>query len=210
MIDKFMKIPLSQRLLVLGALVGIIALVFYFFFYSSTADSINKAQSQMKGLSKQIKELEDFKKSDVWKNRDKETQEYLDQLKILQKKLPLTANEDGFIAVLQAEADQAGVKIEKITPMKKDYSSIFLAIPFKMEVVGTFPQIVQYLKSLARMIDRPNEGRLINVTNLTVTGKSKSTKGVLAKPENTLTATFIATTFSQIPKDAKVPTKKKT
>jgi len=109
----------------------------------------------MKALNKQIKELEDFKKSDVWKNLDKETKEYEAQLKILQKKLPETANEDGFIAVLQAEADQVGVKIEKITPLKKRFFNHVYDDPFRLEVMGTFPQVVQYLKSLSRMIDNP-------------------------------------------------------
>jgi type IV pilus assembly protein PilO len=126
-----------------------------------------------------------------YENRKREYQAYRNELTQLQqeqrdllKALPKKAEIPTFLSNLQEQAELAGLEIVTLTIDAENPMELYIRIPVKITVRGTYHSITKFFKNLSEL------PRIVNVERLSM-NIEKAEAG--ASPR--LRATFVAVTF---------------
>ncbi len=149
--ETLSKIPIAP-LLILGAV--LIGYNFYQWKTSPTSPLNVKEKERVVALQakdkakKELQEAETFYKNlDTMKNDILQLSSQLEQAKGM-----LTSEFDvaQFIKLLTLEAKKLGIVIKKITPGADIKKELFSEVPFKLEVVGAYIQLLVFFDRIAR------------------------------------------------------------
>jgi type IV pilus assembly protein PilO len=151
-------------------------------FYLDLQDQINSAKVHGTQLQTEKNNYE---------NRKREYQAYRTELTQLQqeqrdllKALPKKAEIPTFLSNLQEQAELAGLEIVSLTIDAENPMELYIRIPVRIEVRGTYHSITKFFKNLSELPRIVNVERLaLNVARAEVGGSPR------------LRATFIAVTF---------------
>ncbi len=184
MLDQFLKMPISRKLLMLGVLVVLIALIFWQMYYSPLQDDLTSAQSQHETLEKKLKEVEKRKKT-----YDEDVQR-MEDLKIASVKqrqmLPVESEMASFLNNLNSVAELTGLEILSVTPLAEAPEKYYATIPVKLELKGSFLQLSKFFFQVGKL------DRIINVGNIDLSNPSVTENGA------ELTANVMAVTFRSL------------
>lgn len=161
--DKFLKLPLYQRLLIVGVALAVFAGGYFFAVITPTQDSIKAEEAKSKRVQVEYNSLSAYKDKETRENLSKEFEEEERKIDENKKMLPSEEEIPTFIISIKADADLAGLEILKFetkAAMEEDY---YKRIPITMEVRGNFHQIVKFFKTLAA----PKK-RIVNITDLDI------------------------------------------
>lgn len=194
MIDKFLKIPLNQRLGLLGVAMALIALIFYFFAYSTTKDEMQKEKGMISQLHIRVDEL---KRNSGKFNRmavKKENAELEKKLAQINEILPSSEESDTFIASIEADAKTAQLVIENTVRQERKYEANFARLPIRTEVKGSFIALISFLRKLSDRSGRQGQmKRIVNVDQIEITPSGSSL--VDGKRVPTLRSRFVSNTY---------------
>jgi type IV pilus assembly protein PilO len=146
-------------------------------------------QDQIKGARSRGSQLEGEKRN--YETRKREYQAYRTELGQLQqeqrdllKALPKKAEIPTFLSNLQEQAELSGLEIVSLAIDAENPGELYILIPVRIEVRGTYHSITKFFKNLSEL------PRIVNVEKLTLSVEKVDTGG---SPR--LRAKFVAATF---------------
>jgi type IV pilus assembly protein PilO len=146
-------------------------------------------QDQIKGARARQQQLKTEK--DSYLKRQREYQAYRTELTQLQqeqrdllKALPKKAEIPTFLSNIQEQAELAGLEIVSLTIDAENPQDLYIRIPVRIEVRGTYHAITKFFKNLSEL------PRIVNVENLALSIEKADTG---TSPR--LRAKFVAATF---------------
>jgi len=181
-LQKLTRLKTPIKIAITAGLVAVILGIYGGLFYLDIQDQIKGAhtrQQQLKG------------EKDNYEKRKREYQAYRTELTQLQqeqrellKALPKKAEIPTFLSNLQEQAELAGLEIVSLTIEAENPMELYIRIPVRIEVRGSYHTITKFFKNLSEL------PRIVNVENLSLSVE-KAELG--ASPR--MRARFIAATF---------------
>jgi type IV pilus assembly protein PilO len=146
-------------------------------------------QDQIKGARNRQQQLRGEKES--YLKRQREYQAYRTELTQLQqeqrellKALPKKAEIPTFLSNIQEQAELSGLEIVSLTIDAENPLELYIRIPIRIEVIGTYHAVTKFFKNLSEL------PRIVNVESLSL-AIDKNVVGISPR----LRARFVAATF---------------
>lgn len=211
-LKELAKKPPKVKAAILAGIIIAFGAIYYQLFYSSLVEERDSLQSRKSSLTKKQTQLDkDLKEKRKLAEQNDELQR---SIRDNQKALPSEAELPAFYDHLQRKAGDAGVNIRKWENLPEEPLDIYVRVPVKVVITGSFYSIKRYFSLLgprsqdstrdAVVSDPQNpedpriDERIVSIENLALSN-SRLKDGSMA-----LSATFTASTFRQ-----KVDEKKK-
>lgn len=183
--NTLLKMPLWQKVLMLGVVWLVLCGVFYYFLYSDKLAERNTLSAKLEELKNESAKKQKLA-ADLPRFK-KEKEELNSQLQLALEQLP---NEKEIANLLENISDAArGARLYILTfkPGKETPRGFYAEVPIDMKIEGEYNSLISFFEKVAGL------PRIVNMNNLNITS-GKEVKG-----EIVLSATFAATTFKFIP-----------
>jgi type IV pilus assembly protein PilO len=191
--SRLSTVPLSQKVLLLIIVLIGIGAGWYFLMYEEVQTNIASENRKVRKLQDQLAEQQEIKRNlEVYK---KEIAELRQQREEMRRSLPESAEIADLLQQVHSEAKTSGLEISRWASEKTANESLYVRIPVKMKLTGTFQQISTFFLSLAQL------QRIVNVENIELVSMRKSSE----IEEDRLIANCVATTFQYVPPAKKAP-----
>lgn len=162
--DRFLELPLPQRILVVGAALAVLGGATYYLLISPVSDGISSQAKKYKSLMAEYAQLKEYDSVEFKQRLDQERTDAIRKRAEYAKMLPREEELPDLITSIKADADTSGLVVARFEPSKKkEDGDGYRGIPFNLELVGTYSQMVAFLQALAQ----PSK-RLVNAKNLSV------------------------------------------
>jgi type IV pilus assembly protein PilO len=200
--DRIAGLRLGAKLGILALIVGLIAGGYWYFIYSDMTDEARQSGQVIDQLTTEKNSYLARKKE--YQGFRLEVTQLLDEQKELLRVLPKKDDIEQFIENVNAQVELAG--LSKVASVRDAAvpEQIYLRIPIKMSVTGSYHQINRFFRSLV-VPDANEKKRIVNITDLQLASPGASGGGAdLTKAigDNTLKADFVASTFQFLDKAA--------
>jgi type IV pilus assembly protein PilO len=184
--DRLAAVSLAVKLGVLAGLVVFLGAGYWYFFYSDMMDEMEELTRQAEKLDKEKKEYEK-RKLEYLAFRN-EVNALLDEQKELLRVLPKSDDIEQFIESVQAQIELSG--LQKVASIRDAAQPVemYVKIPIKMSLVGTYHQINHFFKNIGDL------RRIVNIEDLRLDPNNPEATGSMSAP-TLLKANFVATTF---------------
>ena len=177
-------------MVVLGGAVVTAAL--YFTVFKSQNDKNAAAQHALQEKTQENNELESYRPK--LKQIEQQLAELKQQLEIEQRIVPDEKMVDGFITMLDAEAQKAGVELRRYTAKDSKAQQYYTEVPFDLELDGPYYSAVNFFDRVSKLERIVNIGGLLVSTTRNPSG-AKAKRTYQYAPNESVVATFTATTY---------------
>jgi type IV pilus assembly protein PilO len=184
-VNQLNKVPLAQKLAILGALVIGLSVANYFLVVQPIFDDIARKQSDLRKLEDDLIQKQQIANNLGQFKHDKEVLER--KLAQALTELPNDTNMAELISSLSEIGNKSGLTINNIEPQAEQPQGFYAAIPIAMSVTGNYNEIGVFLDAVSKL------ARIVNVTNI------KLGTPHVVNEKMTLSATYVATTFRFLP-----------
>jgi type IV pilus assembly protein PilO len=170
----------------------VVTAALYFTMFKSKNDSNAAAQHTLEDKIRENNELESYRPK--LKQMEQQLAELKQQLEIEQRIVPDEKQVDGFITMLDAEAQKAGVELRRYSAKDVKAQQYYTEVPFDLELDGPYYSALNFFDRVSKL------ERIVNVSGLLVaTTKNPSAAKVKHTyqyaPNESIIATFVATTY---------------
>lgn len=173
--DKFLALPLPQRLLVAGILLAVIGGTTYYLVISDVSDEISSQERRYRGLMAEYAKLKEYDSPEFRQRMEQERTEAVRKRSEYAKMLPPQEELPDLISSIKSDADGAGLVVVKFEPQRSEVEGEgYRGIPFGVEVTGSYPQLVSFFKALSAPSKRVVNAKDIKIDALTGMGKLAS------------------------------------
>ena len=186
LLGKLRQLKTPGKIGVTVGAIGVLVLLFYQVLYSDLSEDIGRAEAQRT-------DLETERVS--YAKRKSEYLAYRSELRLLQEEqrellraLPKKAEIPSFISNVQEQAELSGLEVLHIDIDPESPQDLYVKIPVKMEIRGTYHQITKFFKNTSEL------RRIVNVENLSLTPERSATAEQMNTPTR-MRAKFVAATF---------------
>jgi len=163
-LNKFLELPLPQRLLVVGVVLALVGGASYYLLISSVGDDISKEAKRYKTLMNDYAVLKEYDSAEFRERMEKERTEAAAKKSEYEKMLPRQAGIPDFISTLKADADATELVLARFEPVEElESGQGYHGVSFALEIVGSWQQLVRYLLAIAA----PNK-RIVNIKRLQI------------------------------------------
>ncbi|QQR89186.1 MAG: type 4a pilus biogenesis protein PilO [Myxococcales bacterium] len=182
---SFAKLPFAGKVGVLGIIIALLSLAFYFSLYMSVSSDIGDAEQKYQSLQKDLRVAEEQRKEYIALREKVTEREAVDRrnLRILPEKSEIPA----FLQDLNRVAELSGLKILLVEPRPEEDSEHYIRVPIGIQLQGRYHQLAKFFYHIGRL------ERAINMENISL--KEPSAKN----DEMILRADALATTFRRLP-----------
>src|ERR1700719_4274826 len=171
---------------------AIVTAALYFTMFKSQSESNAAAQHALEDKVRENNELESYRPK--LKQMEQQLAELKQQLEIEQRIVPDEKQVDGFITMLDAEAQKAGVELRRYTAKDIKSQQYYTEVPFDMELDGPYYSAVNFFDRVSKLERIVNvSGLLVATTKTPSLAKAKHTYQYA--PNESIVATFTATTY---------------
>jgi len=170
----------------------IVTAALYFTMFKSQNESNTTAQHALEEKVRENNELESYRPK--LKQMEQQLAELKQQLEIEQRIVPDEKQVDGFITMLDGEAQKAGVELRRYTAKDTKSLQYYTEVPFDMELDGPYYSTLNFFDRVSKL------ERIVNIGGLLV-ATTKNPSAAKAKhqyqyaPNESVVATFTATTY---------------
>jgi type IV pilus assembly protein PilO len=188
---------------------ALVSAALYFTVFKSQSEKNLKAEHALADKVRENNELESYRPK--LKQIEQQLAELKQQLEIEQRIVPDDKQVDGFITMLDAEAQKAGIEIRRYTAKPVVSKEYYSELPFDMDLDGPYYSMLNFFDRVSKL------ERIVNIGSLLVS-TTKNPQGAKTKhayqyaPNESIVATCTATTFFshdlQAPVAAKTGTQK--
>src|SRR5580700_10620261 len=175
---------------VLGGAVVTAAL--YFTLFKSQNDHNAAAQHALEAKVQENNELESYRPK--LKQMEQQLAELKQQLEIEQRIVPDEKQIDGFITMMDGEAQKAGVELRRYTAKDVKPQQYYTEVPFEMELDGPYYSTLNFFDRVSKLERIVNVGNLLVSTTKNPSGAKAFLTNAYATTESVI-ATFTATTY---------------
>src|SRR5579864_8635713 len=177
-------------LVILGGVA--VTAVLYFTVFKSQNDKNVAAQHALEAKIRENNELESYRPK--LKQMEQQLAELKQQLEIEQRIVPDEKQVDGFITMLDAEAQKAGVELRRYSAKDVKPQQYYTEVPFDLELDGPYYSTLNFFDRVSKL------ERIVNISGLLVASTKKpadaKTKHTYQyAPNESVVATCTATTF---------------
>jgi type IV pilus assembly protein PilO len=183
---KLLRLKTPGKIGVTVGAIGLLCLLFYQVLYSDVSDDIGRAEAQRNDLATERAS---------YAKRKGEYLAYRSELRLLQEEqrellraLPKKAEIPSFISNVQEQAELSGLEVLHIDIDPESPQELYVKIPVKMEIRGTYHQVAKFFKNTSDL------RRIVNVENLSLTPERTPT-GEQMNAATRMRAKFVAATF---------------
>lgn len=180
-VEKLLKLPLYQRLLILAGVMAVIAGLFVYLAYMPKQEELQGLRLENEKL--QVKLLEDRRIADNLPTFKAEYQKMEQQLETALTELPNQREIPTLLTSIASLAKDNGLDVLRFKPAAEIPKGFYAEVPVELKLVGTYHQVASFFNAVG------NLSRIVNIGNLNLT-TSKSTD-----TENLLSVDCMATTF---------------
>ena len=194
-VDTIVKMPVSQKLAIVAALIVAIAALFFYFIYfpdreklKAYHEELSKLHAQYNEQQKVLADLPRFKK---------ELKELQDRFEESLKMLPNSREIPALLTNISNLAKECGLEIMLFQPKPEVPQDFYAEIPVEMKLAGRYHDYGYFYDKLSKL------PRIVNVRDLVLDAKTEKS-GAFA-----LNGSFSAVTFKFIEKKETSASKKK-
>jgi type IV pilus assembly protein PilO len=171
---------------------AVVTAALYFTLFKSQNDSNAAAQHALEDKIKENNELESYRPK--LKQMEQQLAELKQQLEIEQRIVPDEKQVDGFMTMLDAEAQKAGVWLRRYSAKDVKSQQYYTEVPFDMELDGRYYAVLKFFDQVSKL------ERIVNINGLLVAstkkpGDAKVKHTYQYAPDESVVATFTATTY---------------
>ncbi len=171
---------------------AIVTAALYFTVFKSVTDKNTAAQHALDEKIRENNELESYRPK--LKQIDQQLAELKQQLEIEQRIVPDEKSVDGFITMMDAEAQKAGVELRRYSAKDMKSQQYYTEVPFDMELDGQYYSALKFFDRVSKL------ERIVNISGLLVSttknpGGAKAKRTYQYTPDESIVATFTATTY---------------
>ena len=189
----------------------LVSAALYFTMFKSQSEKNVAAQHALEDKVRENNELESYRPK--LKQMEQQLAELKQQLEIEQRIVPDEKQVDGFMTMVDGEAQKAGVELRRYTAKPINAKEYYSELPFDIELDGPYYSMLNFFDRVRKM------DRIVNISGLLMS-TTKNPQGAKTKhtyqyaPNESVVATCTATTFfshdspSPAPGAAKTGTKK--
>ena len=179
----------------LGVLIGTAALVtsaLYFTVFKSQREANAAAQQKLEAKLKENAELEAYRPK--LKEIELQLVNLKQQLEIEKRIVPDEKEVDGFMRMIDAEANKAGIELRRYTAKPYGQREFYTEVPFDVELDGPYYSMLNFFDRVSKL------ERIVNVSNLLVStvrkpADAKTKHTYQYAPNESVVATCTAMTF---------------
>jgi type IV pilus assembly protein PilO len=171
---------------------AIVTAALFFTVFKSQSEKNTTAQHALDQKIAENNELESYRPK--LKQIEQQLAELKQQLEIEARIVPNEKQVDGFITMLDGEAQKAGVELRRYTAKPTAAKEYYTEVPFDLELDGPYYSMLNFFDRVGKL------ERIVNVSGLLVS-TTKNPTGAKAKhtyqyaPNESVVATCTATTF---------------
>src|SRR5271169_2929528 len=171
---------------------AIVTAALFFTVFKSQSEKNTTAQHALDQKIAENNELESYRPK--LKQIEQQLAELKQQLEIEARIVPDEKQVDGFITMLDAEAQKAGVELRRYAAKDTRSQQYYTEVPFDIELDGCYYGALEFFDRVSKL------ERIVNVSGLLVS-TTKNPSGAKAKhtyqyaPNESIIATFTATTY---------------
>ena len=174
------------------AVEGLLSAALYFTYFKNQRDANESAQKSLDAKLQENRELEPYKSKLA--EIDRQLASLQQQMDIEKRIVPDDKEVDGFMKMLDAEANKAGIELRRYTAQPTSSKEFYTEVPFEIEIDGSYHSMLNFFDRVAKL------ERIVNVSNLQV-ANTKKPSDAKAKhsyqyaANESVVATCVATTF---------------
>jgi type IV pilus assembly protein PilO len=171
---------------------AIVTAALYFTVFKSQDQKNAAAQHALEDKIRENNELESYRPK--LKQIEQQLAELKQQLEIEARIVPDEKQVDGFITILDGEAQKAGVELRRYSAKEIRSQQYYTEVPFDMELDGPYYSMLNFFDRVSKL------ERIVNIGNLLV-ATTKNPSGAKVKhtyqyaPNESVIASFTATTY---------------
>ena len=186
-LEKFSAIPTAQKFLVLVLALAVVGAGWYFGLIADVEAKVDAANASTRTLNGKLTEAQG-KIANI-KKFEEEVEALKRQREEMTDRLPADEEIASLLQKIHGQGKIVGLEINRFERQPAEVAELFVRIPVRMTLTGTFHQIATFFFYVGRLT------RIVNVENIalaTVASKDGESDGLL-------TATCTATTFMYRP-----------
>jgi type IV pilus assembly protein PilO len=171
---------------------AIVTAALFFTVFKSQSEKNTAAQHALEEKVRENNELESYRPK--LKQIEQQLAELKQQLEIEARIVPNEKQVDGFITMLDAEAQKAGVELRRYTAKPIAQKEYYTEVPFDIELDGPYYSMLNFFDRVGKLERIVNvSGLLVSTTKTPANAKAKHTYQYA--PNESVVATCTATTF---------------
>ena len=171
---------------------ALVSTALYFTVFKSQSEKNVTAQHALADKVRENNELESYRPK--LKQIEQQLAELKQQLEIEQRIVPDDKQVDGFITMLDAEAQKAGIEIRRYTAKPVVSKEYYSELPFDMDLDGPYYSMLNFFDRVGKLERIVNIGSLLLSTTKNPQG-AKTKHAYQYAPNESVVATCTATTF---------------
>jgi type IV pilus assembly protein PilO len=171
---------------------AIVTAALFFTVFKSQSEKNAAAQHALEDKVRENNELESYRPK--LKQIEQQLAELKQQLEIEARIVPNEKQLDGFITMLDGEAQKAGVELRRYTAKPVAQKEYYTEVPFDIELDGPYYSMLNFFDRVGKLERIVNvSGLLVSTTKAPSNAKAKHTYNYA--PNESVVATCTATTF---------------
>ncbi len=171
---------------------AVVTAALFFTVFKSQADKNATAQHALESKIRENNELEGYRPK--LKDIDQQLANLKQQMEIEKKIVPDQKEVDGFIKMMDSEAQKAGIELRRYFAKDVKSQQYYTEVPFDLELDGPYYSMLNFFDRVSKL------ERIVNINGLLVSS-TKNPTGAKTKhtyqyaPNESVVSTFTATTF---------------
>ncbi len=187
-LNTFVKLPKSQKILILVCLLGVIVGLYIFSVYLPAKEELEKKKAEMTKREMEVRELRTIAAN--MKRFQAEAAKLREELGLAMAQLPTSKEIPSLLANVSNLGKETGLEFLLFRPLPEVSKEFYAEIPVEIKVKGTYKDVAIFFAKVGKL------PRIVNISAVTMEGA----KEVVGRWEITTSCT--ATTFKFIEKTA--------
>ncbi len=179
--DKILKLPKAARFGILAAITALIGVGYYFGFYQSSAQELDRLEAEEANLQRKLSEVRLIAGNIAAFETEIEDLEI--KLKKALRQLPNEKQLEVLLTDISNLGKTAGVEIRSFQRQEEVFHDFYAEVPISIELDGTYHDIGKFFELLSKL------KRIVNMGSLKIAVASESLEATRLK------VTGVATTF---------------
>lgn len=180
-VEKILKLPVYQRILILGVFLLLLAGGFVYLFYLPKQEEYRGLQEQNRSL--QTKLLEDRRIADNLPKFKAEYEKMQQQLELALTELPNDKEIPTLLTSIASLAKDNGLDVLRFRPGGEVPKGFYAEVPVQLTLTGSYHEVAMFFQAVGGL------SRIVNISNLTM-GNAKTAGGRTVVSVDCLATTF--------------------
>jgi type IV pilus assembly protein PilO len=168
--EFLVKMPVSQKILVLAAVVAVLVLGYWVLIGSSLKSDLVRMQGELAQAKSDLAKLETVQKDK--EKLDRELKEKERKLEKAKEKLPTETEMESLLMKINQLGQQNGIKFSNFKPMpERKEGNLYIEVPIQLRFTGGYLGIMNFFANVA------GYERIVNFNGVAITGGKGGGRG---------------------------------